>query len=137
MAYGLLSKLVSFPSVTYDVASSHTESAVVPTFFMLVRGHMSLHMPLIQWSAHARPFLLFTLMIQVKDLLNPIFSLKQFFLIHPVLLFSCPPLLQTSALQTFMIAHSKTLKISGHVLLINRSIFLHMFTCIYIDKYIP
>ena len=108
VAYVLLFILVSYPSLTYNVASSHMEPVVVPTFFMLVSAYVSLHMPLIL----PRLPLLLTLTIHFKEhifwkaalsltpthgyvllfvhLLNPIFSLKQFSLTHThtVLLFS-------------------------------------------------
>lgn len=105
-----VSSLVSNPSLTYNVASSHTEPAMVPTFFTLVSAYVSLHVPLIL----PRPPLLLTWTIQGAHLLKIcptpdshswlcalfctlielyIFPLKQFSLIHTLYYyFSFPPL---------------------------------------------
>lgn len=65
-AYVLLSSLVSYPSLTYNVASSHIEPVMVPTFFTLVSAYVSLHVPLIL----PRPPLLLTWTIQGAHLLK-------------------------------------------------------------------
>lgn len=63
MADVLFSSLVSYSPLSYNVASSHTEVLAVPTYLMLVRVPVSLHMPLIL----PKPPVLLSLMSQVKD----------------------------------------------------------------------
>lgn len=56
MAYVLLSMLVSYPSLTYNVATSHTEPVVVLTLFVLVRAHVSAHATDSAQTTFAPPF---------------------------------------------------------------------------------